>query len=61
MPEPHDERGVIDYASQPPPPPQKTRRPPTANEFGCALVTVLYGIPLLIVLIFVLIAFSQTD
>ncbi|MDB5295791.1 MAG: hypothetical protein JWO31_1774 [Phycisphaerales bacterium] len=56
MLESNDERHVIDYAG-PEPPARRARRPLTVNEFGCALVSVLYGIPLLALLILALIVF----
>ena len=61
MPDSDDDRRVIDYATPPQPPPAWPRRPLTVNEFGCALVAVLYGIPLLMFLIFLMIAFSERD
>ena len=56
MPEPEDERSVIEYA-----PASRGRRPMSVGEFGCALVAILYGVPLLAIMIFAVCAYLERD
>jgi hypothetical protein len=55
------DRRVVDYASAGTPSPDRADRGLTVGQFGCALVTVVYGIPLLVILILVFVALSQRD
>jgi hypothetical protein len=58
---PDNERAVIDYASRATPTPERAGAGLTVGQFGCAIVAVLYGIPVAVFLVLVLIALAERD